>query len=66
MTAAPTFDFTGAAVLVTGGTAGIGHGIARAYAEAGAAVTITGTRPDATDYDTDLSAFRYLQCRLAD
>ncbi|MGZ6969525.1 MAG: SDR family NAD(P)-dependent oxidoreductase, partial [Acidimicrobiia bacterium] len=46
--------------------AGIGHGIARAYAEAGAAVTITGTRPDATDYDTDLSAFRYLQCRLAD
>jgi 3-oxoacyl-[acyl-carrier protein] reductase len=66
MSAAPTFDFSGASVLVTGGTAGIGHGIARAYLDAGATVTITGTRASADEYDTDLDGFRYLQCRLAD
>ncbi len=66
MSAAPTFDFTGASVLVTGGTAGIGYGIASAYREAGATVTITGTRPSADDYDTALQGFRYLRCRLAD
>jgi len=36
------FDFTGAHVLVTGGTSGIGHAIAGAFADAGADVTITG------------------------
>ena len=39
-----TFDFSGAHVLVTGGTSGIGHGIAHAFADAGADVTITGTK----------------------
>ena len=53
------FDFTGALVLVTGGSNGIGLGIARAFATAGARVTITGTRPAAADYDHDLSPFAY-------
>jgi NAD(P)-dependent dehydrogenase (short-subunit alcohol dehydrogenase family) len=62
-----TFDYTGANVVVTGGTAGIGNGIATAFAEAGAAVTITGTRKSADDYpEADLSAFTYRQCQARD
>ncbi len=60
------FDYHGAAVLVTGGTSGIGAGIAAAYREAGAEVTITGTRPSAADYDADLAGYRYLQLSLTD
>ena len=53
------FDFSGARVLVTGGSNGIGLGIAQAFAAAGAQVTITGTRAAAADYPHDLSAFAY-------
>lgn len=61
------FDFTGAHVLVTGGTSGIGHAIATAFAAAGAAVTVTGTRASAADYqETALAAFTYRQCRIQD
>lgn len=60
------YDYNGAAVLVTGGTSGIGAAIANAYHSAGAEVTITGTRSSATDYDSDLSAYRYLQLDLED
>lgn len=60
------FDFNGANVLVTGGTAGIGNGIATAFANAGASVTITGTRASASDYDDDLSAFDYWHCQIRD
>jgi len=57
-----TYDYRGVRVLVTGGTSGIGEGIARAYDAAGADVTITGTRPAVADYpDKDLAGFRYLQ-----
>ncbi len=59
-----TFDFSGARVLVTGGSNGIGLGIARAFKEANADVTITGTREKASEYETDLSAFDYRQLRL--
>lgn len=61
-----TFDYRGATVLVTGGSAGIGAGIAAAYREAGAEVVITGTRRRATDYGDDLAAYRYLQLELTD
>jgi len=58
------FDFGGANVLVTGGTSGIGAAIAASYRRAGARVTITGTRPSPSDYDEDLSAYRYMQLDL--
>ena len=35
-----TFDFTGASVLVTGASSGIGYGVAQAFAAAGADLTI--------------------------
>ena len=61
-----TLDFSGQAVLVTGGSNGIGLAIATAFADAGADVTITGMRADANDYDHDLSAFSYRQMRAED
>jgi NAD(P)-dependent dehydrogenase (short-subunit alcohol dehydrogenase family) len=63
---AATFDFSGARVLVTGGSNGIGLGVARAFAGAGAEVTITGTRPAAADYDHDLSPFEYRSLVMTD
>lgn len=53
------FDFAGARVLVTGGSNGLGLGIARAFADAGAHVAITGTRAAASGYPHDLGAFAY-------
>lgn len=61
------YDYRGVRVLVTGGTSGIGEGIARAYAAAGAEVAITGTRGRAADYESkDFSGFRYLQLDVRD
>ncbi|QZP09277.1 SDR family oxidoreductase [Caenibius sp. WL] len=61
-----TFDYSGAHVLVTGGTSGIGAATAAAYRDAGADVTITGTRGSAGEYDADLSGYRYLQMDIED
>jgi NAD(P)-dependent dehydrogenase (short-subunit alcohol dehydrogenase family) len=66
MTNQVTFDFSDAAVLVTGGTSGIGHAVAGAFADAGAAVTVTGTRAGRGDYDTDLDDFTYQQLEMTD
>ncbi|HQR02975.1 MAG: SDR family oxidoreductase [Proteobacteria bacterium] len=60
------YDYRGAHVLVTGGSHGIGAGIAAAYRAAGAEVTITGTRPAATDYDDDLTGYHYRPLQLTD
>jgi NAD(P)-dependent dehydrogenase (short-subunit alcohol dehydrogenase family) len=61
-----SYNYRGAQVLVTGGTSGIGAGIAAAYRDAGAEVTITGTRAGTGDYTEDLKGFRYLQLSLTD
>ena len=61
-----SFDFTGVSVLVTGGTSGIGYAISSAFADAGASVTVTGTRASAADYDTELSPFAYKQLEMRD
>lgn len=66
MTASVRFDFTGATVLITGATSGIGHTVAVLFRDAGAAVTVTGTKPSAGDYDTDLSGLTYRRLVLTD
>ncbi len=58
------FDFEACRVLVTGGSNGIGLGIARAFRAAHATVTITGTRASASDYASDLSGFDYLPLQV--
>ena len=60
------FDFTGARVLVTGGSNGIGRAVATAFVDAGAAVTITGTRVAAAEYPHDLSPFAYRSLDVRD
>ena len=60
------FDFSGARVLVTGGTSGIGHAIASAFADSGAEVAITGTKASPDAYETDLSRFTFSQVELRD
>ncbi|MEA1617919.1 SDR family oxidoreductase [Erythrobacter sp. T5W1-R] len=63
-------DFTGKRVLVIGGSSGIGNGIAHGFRARGAAVTVTGTRPDFGDYleaeDSDFTCLDYRQLDLTD
>jgi NAD(P)-dependent dehydrogenase (short-subunit alcohol dehydrogenase family) len=53
------FDFAGARALVTGGSRGLGHAIARAFADAGAHVVVTGRKPSPEGYETDLAGLEY-------
>jgi 3-oxoacyl-[acyl-carrier protein] reductase len=67
MTNRLAFDFAGTAVLVTGGTSGIGYATASQFAAAGARVTVTGTRVSPQEYpDVDLAAFAYHQLEMRD
>lgn len=59
-----SFQYGGAEVLVTGGTGGIGNAIAAAYRDAGARVTVTGTRGSATEYDVDLEGYTFRQLNV--
>lgn len=61
-----SYKFENAKILVTGATSGIGAATAAAYRAAGAEVIITGTRERATDYDVDLTGYRYLQLDIED
>ena len=56
-----SFDFSGRRVLVTGGL-----GVASAFADAGADVTITGRKDTPDAYAADLSRFRYRQAEMTD
>lgn len=63
-------DFSGKAVLVVGGSSGIGNGIAHGFRQRGAAVHVWGTRASAADYagveGSDLSGLAYAQVDVAD
>jgi 3-oxoacyl-[acyl-carrier protein] reductase len=54
----------GKAVMVTGGSQGIGHATARALRDMGADVTVTGTRARFADYPEPLDGVRYLAADL--
>jgi NAD(P)-dependent dehydrogenase (short-subunit alcohol dehydrogenase family) len=66
LTARVTFDFTGTTVLITGGTSGIGYATAVLFRDAGADLTITGTRAGPDEYDTDLAGMTYRRLILTD
>src|SRR5690606_10063434 len=58
-------DCTVKTVLVTGGSAGIGYGIARAFCDLGAHVTVTGTR-DVSAYEADFSGLQFIRMNVCE
>ncbi len=60
------FDYSGKCVLVTGGSSGIGRAIAVGFRDAGAAVTILGTRSGPEDYPDELADMTYRQLDMTD
>jgi 3-oxoacyl-[acyl-carrier protein] reductase len=66
VTARITFDFSGTKALITGGTSGIGHATATLFRDAGAEVTITGTKAESGCYDVDLAGMTYRQLKLTE
>jgi 3-oxoacyl-[acyl-carrier protein] reductase len=65
MTRTTTFDYTGTTVLITGGSSGIGHATACAFRDAGAAVTVTGTR-EVAEVTVDLTGMDYRRLEMRD
>jgi 3-oxoacyl-[acyl-carrier protein] reductase len=65
-----SLDFSGKAVLVVGGSSGIGNGIARAFLDSGASVHIWGTRTNPAAYTeepgSDLDGLIYSKVDVAD
>lgn len=60
-------DFSGAKILIVGGSSGIGNGIAQAFRLRGAEVCVTGTRPGTADYsDIPGASFKGLSYRQLD
>lgn len=64
------FDFSGRAVLVVGGSSGIGNATAQAFRTQGAQVTVWGTRATAAAYadepGSDLAGLAYARVDVAD
>lgn len=60
------FDFTGRRVVVTDGTRGLGLGVARAFADSGAEVIVTGPRSRSTAADADLAGIDQRRLDLTD
>jgi 3-oxoacyl-[acyl-carrier protein] reductase len=58
-------DFTGKTVVVTGGSTGIGNGIARAFRDHGAKLIVTASR-ERSAYDTDMDGMDYHQVDISD
>lgn len=65
MTRTTSFDYSGATVLITGGSSGIGHATALAFRDAGAEVTVTGTREQG-QVAVDLDGLTYRQLEVRD
>ena len=67
---ADPLDYGGRSVLVVGGSSGIGNGIARAFRDRGASVTVWGTRSSAADYaqeaGSDLGGLAYASVDVSD
>lgn len=61
-----SYDYSGATVLITGGSSGIGLGCAHEYRDAGANVIVTGRKAAASEYDSDLQDMTYRQLDVAD
>jgi 3-oxoacyl-[acyl-carrier protein] reductase len=64
--ASARFDFSGARVIVTGGTSGIGRATAEAFVDAGARVLVTGTKAGPRDYEAVPGGVAYRELRLSD
>jgi 3-oxoacyl-[acyl-carrier protein] reductase len=61
-------DFQDKSVIVVGGSSGIGLGIAQAFCAAGAAVTVWGTKEQASDYPhaAAMAGLTYVCCNAND